>query len=152
MLSKISLAGIVIVIFNISLSTLQAETNSNDNQNIITKTNRLIKGSKITETIKTVDADGNPLPNANITVSVEDKNIVAINVKNISDEDKITDNTIVAKSDLNGQRLFNIKGLKAGSTIIHFEIIPEGGTENDKTIQALKINVKELKLNLGGDW
>lgn len=153
MKSKKILIGISALLFLITISytRLSAETN-NSSYKVINKTNRLMKGSKVTETINAVDSNGEALPNTQITVTIENKNIVAVSVKDSTTDDKVTESGIVVKTGINGQRAFYIKGLRKGSTVINFEMMPEGGTESDKIVEVLKITVKELKLDLGGDW
>ncbi len=141
-----------LILFVTCLTKVGAETNSDVPYKVINKTNRLMKGSKVTETINAVDSNGEALTNATITVTIENKNIVAVSIKDSSTDDQVTKSAIIVKTGINGQRSFYVKGLRAGSTVINFETMPEGGKESDKIVEVLKVTVKELKLDLGGDW
>ncbi len=124
-----------------------------DGEKVHGKTIRLIKGRIATEIIKAKDSNGIAMPNANISVTVDEPAIASIKIKDVGAGDKLDDNgTIaVAVADGGGSKAFIVKGLREGKTTVNFTITGSGdGAEVVK--HALTVKVIELKIKDNSSW
>lgn len=118
------------------------------------KSVRTVKGRTVTETVTAEDAKGQLMPKASIAVTIDDPSVVAISLKEVTAADQVSDTgeLITAKAGDDGKKAFVLRGLRGGSTIIHLDIVPDGGSDADAVKQALSVKVIEIKVDVPTGW
>ncbi len=132
---------------------LRAECFAEEGNVVLSKSVRIMKGGDTIETIDAKDATGKALANAKITITIEDPSKVSITAKDATADDHATEgHGYESKTGANGKKAFVIKGLRGGSSAIHFDILPEGGSEADVVKEVVTVNVRELVIKQEGSW
>lgn len=115
----------------------------------ITTSIALILDQEMMENLKVNDKNGAPLINKQVTATVDKPDVMTLSILSPGEGDKIIDESgvLIAKTDLNGQETFVVRGLSAGTATVTFEVIDGVDTIS----KQLAVDVVGVKAKIEAD-